>query len=413
MKQRRIDDVAVADHPADVASAPPDFARLDAVEIEHRPFQRDQMPAIVAHHAFRFSGRARGVENVERIGRQHRHARRGFLRGDGFAAQFGPVVIAACDEIASLLRPLQDDAGIGLDAGEFDRLVEQRLVLHEAAGLEPAARREDQLRFCIFDAGGEFLRGKTAEHHRMHRADPRAGQHRDHRFRHHRHIENDAVALGDAEILHDGGERLHLGQQFGIGEFGDGARSGRICQRRIVDQRHLIGAAVRDVAVQRVVAGVDHGAREPAAIEAHPRIEDFFRRLDPVDLARRLAPKTFAGRQASAHGLRGSGSCRGCSWRVSRGALLVMPGLVPGIHVYLSGSKTWMAGTSPAMTVRANADCPMARMPAVIQRSAPNAGTVAIDSGPAPTGASRNDGAQYPSTPVSAFSRASIATRRS
>src|SRR3954454_23102043 len=27
-----------------------------------------------------------------------------------------------------------------------------------------------------------------------------------------------------------------------------------------------------------------------------------------------------------------------------------MPGLVPGIHVFLLGSKTWMAGTSPAMT---------------------------------------------------------------
>src|SRR5262245_33811059 len=27
-----------------------------------------------------------------------------------------------------------------------------------------------------------------------------------------------------------------------------------------------------------------------------------------------------------------------------------MPGLVPGIHVFLSPAKTWMAGTSPAMT---------------------------------------------------------------
>jgi hypothetical protein len=29
-----------------------------------------------------------------------------------------------------------------------------------------------------------------------------------------------------------------------------------------------------------------------------------------------------------------------------------MPGLVPGIHVFLFGcQKTWMAGTSPAMTI--------------------------------------------------------------
>ena len=30
----------------------------------------------------------------------------------------------------------------------------------------------------------------------------------------------------------------------------------------------------------------------------------------------------------------------------------VMPGSVPGIHVYSAGTKTWMAGTSPAMTER-------------------------------------------------------------
>jgi hypothetical protein len=29
----------------------------------------------------------------------------------------------------------------------------------------------------------------------------------------------------------------------------------------------------------------------------------------------------------------------------------VMPALVAGIHVLLSGNKSWMAGTSPAMTM--------------------------------------------------------------
>jgi hypothetical protein len=32
--------------------------------------------------------------------------------------------------------------------------------------------------------------------------------------------------------------------------------------------------------------------------------------------------------------------------------MFVMPGLVPGIHVFLTVvAKTWMAGTSPAMTL--------------------------------------------------------------
>jgi hypothetical protein len=32
----------------------------------------------------------------------------------------------------------------------------------------------------------------------------------------------------------------------------------------------------------------------------------------------------------------------------------VMPGLVPGIHVFGATRKTWMAGTSPAMTETAS-----------------------------------------------------------
>ena len=35
----------------------------------------------------------------------------------------------------------------------------------------------------------------------------------------------------------------------------------------------------------------------------------------------------------------------------SRTHSVVMPGLGPGIHVFRAAAKTWMAGTSPAMTV--------------------------------------------------------------
>src|SRR5690242_5976419 len=45
------------------------------------------------------------------------------------------------------------------------------------------------------------------------------------------------------------------------------------------------------MAVERVVAGIDHGAGEPASIGADRGIEDLFRRLDPVDLARGLGPE--------------------------------------------------------------------------------------------------------------------------
>ena len=43
------------------------------------------------------------------------------------------------------LRALQDQAGVRLVLGELDRLVEQRLVGHDARALDAAAGREDQL----------------------------------------------------------------------------------------------------------------------------------------------------------------------------------------------------------------------------------------------------------------------------
>ena len=214
-------------------------------------------------------------------------------------------------------------------------------------GSSAAACREDQLRLGILDPGRQFFRRKAAEHHRMHRADPRAGQHRDHGFRHHRHIEDDAVALGDAEILHDGGERLHLLQHLRIGEFRD-----RVGQRRIVDQRQLIGASARDMAVERVVAGVDHGAGEPAAIEPHRGIEDLLRRLDPVDLARRLGPKALGIGERAGMDLVIPAVVRGYSWRAPgrrhpRRHARACPGHP---RLCFDKCKTWMAGTSPAMT---------------------------------------------------------------
>ena len=225
MQKRAIDDVAVADHPADVGGGPPHFARIDAVEIFHRPFERDHVAAIVAHHAFRPPGRARGVENVERIGRSHRHAvidRAGV--NERMIANRRPIMIAAGDHGRFRLRPLQDQACARLVLRKRNRFVEKRLVVHDAAGLDAAARRQNHFRLCVVDAGRQFARREAAEHHRVNGADARAGEHGDHGFRHHGHVEDDAVALFDAEIAQHGGEHLRLGQQPVVGQRSLGAR---------------------------------------------------------------------------------------------------------------------------------------------------------------------------------------------
>ena len=53
------------------------------------------------------------------------------------------------------------------------------------------------------------LRGKAAEHHRMDCAKPGAGEHRKQSLRHHRHVDDNTVALANAEIA----ERCGNGRQ--------------------------------------------------------------------------------------------------------------------------------------------------------------------------------------------------------
>jgi hypothetical protein len=125
-----------------------------------------------------------------------------------------PVVVAAGDEVGGRLRALQDDAGVRLGRRHVDGLVEQRLVGDDAAGLEAAGGRHDELRLGIVDARGKLARREAAEHHRMHRADARARQHGDDRLRHHRHVDDDAVALADAEVAQHRGAGLNLVQQL-------------------------------------------------------------------------------------------------------------------------------------------------------------------------------------------------------
>ena len=79
------------------------------------------------------------------------------------------------------LRPLEDDAALGLHRRLLDRRVEQRLVRDRARRLDPARRGHDHLRLRVLDPARELVRGEAAEDDRVHGADPRAGEHRDRR----------------------------------------------------------------------------------------------------------------------------------------------------------------------------------------------------------------------------------------
>jgi len=123
-------------------------------------------------------------------------------------------------------------------------------------------------------------------------ADAGAGEQRDRQLGDHRHVDRDAVALLDAQLLEDVGELAHLGVELAVRE--------RLALGRLValaDQRDLI-LALGEVPVEAVVRHVGLAVEEPleedlALAEVEVLLVDLGPLLLPVELAGNLAPEAL------------------------------------------------------------------------------------------------------------------------
>ncbi len=102
LQQRRVDDVRVADDPADVRGGPERFPGSHTIDGVHRPLERDGVTAVVVHDPLGDSRGARRVQDVERIRGEDRHA----VDGGRGGQRLVPVEIAPADHRRGLLRPL-------------------------------------------------------------------------------------------------------------------------------------------------------------------------------------------------------------------------------------------------------------------------------------------------------------------
>ena len=297
-QQRRVDDVGVADHPADVGGRPEDLAGVHVVDVRHAPRERDGVSAVVAHDALRAAGRARRVEDVERIGRVHGHAGGRLRRGD----ELVPVVVAARLQRGGQLGALQDQAVLRGVLGLVQRGVEQRLVRDRARALEPARGRHDDARPGVVDAHGQLVRREAAEHDGVDRTQARACEHRHQRLRHHRQVEDDPVAAPDAEAPQRAREAGDLVAQLAVGVRPLRARDGAV-----VDQRRLIAASTVGVAIERVVTRVEPAVGEPARERARVAVECATRRARPSRGRAQPLPRSPRGRRCCARRRRRSG----------------------------------------------------------------------------------------------------------
>jgi len=213
------------------------------------------MAAIITHYALRLSRRTRCIENIKRVRCRDgdavgRFCRRHLIR---------PIEIMAIRQIAGLFFTLQNHAGGDLMAGQSLRFVQQRLVRNDSPRLDPAGRRENYLRRAIIDPCRQLVGGKSTKDDRMDRAQTRACEHGNRRFRHHRHVDDDPVALLDTVLLQDARALRDRVAQFRIGVSllltGD---------RTVVNQRQLVGTPLLHMPVDGVETGVTLRSHKPA-----------------------------------------------------------------------------------------------------------------------------------------------------
>ena len=274
VEQRAVDDIAVPRDPADIGGAPEHLARLVVEDIVEGGRGPDAVAAGGVEHALGLARRTRGVEDEQRILGAHFLA--GAVRVAGEFVQ--PAVARRLHRglgagVADHQHPVDSDALMrqrGVDIG-FER--------HRSAAAHSAIGGDDETALAIDDPPRQRLGREAAEHHRMHRAQPRTGEHGGDALDDHRHVERDAVAPGDAQRFQRIGHPHDLAMQLAIGEAA-GLAGGIV---GFEDQRGAV-ALVRQMAVDRIVAQVERAIAEP--FDEHRVVGPFaalHRRGEPVE----------------------------------------------------------------------------------------------------------------------------------
>ena len=168
------------------------------------------------------------------------------------------------------------------------RVIDVFLQRNDRAAAIAAIRGDDRDRAAIGDPIANALGAEAAEDHRVHRADPRAGQHGDRRFRNRRHIDDDAVAFADSVSLQDVREAADIAMQLLVGQRAFFARFAFPEDRRLVSVRPV------EMPVEAILGDVQFPADEPFRERRLP-FEHLFPRLLPDQLVGLRAPRIFPG----------------------------------------------------------------------------------------------------------------------
>jgi hypothetical protein len=280
--ERAVDDIAVAGDPAHVGGAPEDLARPIVEHVMEGGRGPDRIAAGRVQDALGLAGRARRVEDEERILGAHRLARA--MVGHCGAERVVPMVAALAHP--DLVAEMADDDHAGDRAALVQSGVDIGLQRDQFAAAPAAVGGDHEAARAILDAAVQRLGREAAEDDAVDGADPRAGEHRHRRLRDHRHVDGDAVALAGAERLQAVRHPHHLGMQRAIG---DGAGDPGLVA---LEEDGDVGRARFEMAVDAIVTEVQNAVLEPFDIDRIVApVGDPAGRRHPVDPLRLLGPE--------------------------------------------------------------------------------------------------------------------------
>ena len=280
--QRRVDDVAVADDPADVGRGPP---RLALTEPEHPVAHRcdvNRVAAMGVHGELWLGGGAGRGEDERGIG-SHRVLGRARLAVAG-GEEFVPRQLTVAWR-PGRVRASDDDHVLDVVRGGVERGVDQSKQVHVTALPVRDVAREQQARTARPDAFAECAGTEAGEHDTVYRPDPHGREHGGDRLRGRRHVDREAVALADAEAAQARGDPLDLGEQLGVGQ---GAAATTFIES---DEGDLIATPGGDVPIQRVDGHVGPPAGKPAEGRRVGLFERSIGRARPVEALRFPQPE--------------------------------------------------------------------------------------------------------------------------
>ena len=253
--QWAVDDIAVTGDPADIGCTPIDVGlRLDVEDIVVRVGGLRQVSTGGVHDAFGLAGGAGGVEQEKRVLG---------IEGLGGVLGGGRIDRLVPPQVATV-GPIYVDSGAAHHQNVLhrglpgDRLVHGGLQRHRTPTPVLPIGGDHQLGLRVLHAGPQCRGGESAEHHRVHDAQPRARQHRHDRLGHHRHVDGHPVTGDQAQIGQGVGCLADLVLELGVG---DGAL---IAERLALPvDGDTVAVAGLDMAVHTVVGDVELAAHEP------------------------------------------------------------------------------------------------------------------------------------------------------